>query len=53
MNWAMLWAFGEVRNPAQVSARDINTLKRIYEQPTRLGWPMANRNATKPDDRSQ
>lgn len=34
--------FSQVRNPAQVSVRDINTLKRIYEQPTRLGWPMAN-----------
>jgi predicted Zn-dependent protease len=35
--------FSQVRNPAQVSARDVNTLKRVYEQPTRLGWPMANR----------
>lgn len=37
--------FSQVRNPARVSARDINTLKRIYEQPTRLGWPMAKRDS--------
>lgn len=30
--------FSQVRNPALISARDINTLKRIYQQPTRLGW---------------
>ena len=30
--------FSQVRNPPPISARDINTLKRIYEQPTRLGW---------------
>jgi predicted Zn-dependent protease len=30
--------FSQVRNPPSISARDINTLKRIYEQPTRLGW---------------
>lgn len=32
--------FSQVRNPPQISARDINTLKRIYEQPTRLGWTL-------------
>lgn len=32
--------FSQVRNPPQISARDINTLKQIYEQPTRLGWPL-------------
>jgi len=32
--------FSKVRNPPQISARDINTLKRIYEQPTRLGWSL-------------
>lgn len=36
--------FSQVRNPVQISVRDINTLKRIYEQPTRLGWPMTNHN---------
>jgi predicted Zn-dependent protease len=32
--------FSQVRNPASISQRDINTLKRIYQQPTRLGWAM-------------
>lgn len=32
--------FSQVRNPAQISLRDINTLKRVYEEPTRLGWAM-------------
>ena len=30
--------FSQVPNPPSISARDINTLKRIYQQPTRLGW---------------
>ncbi|MEG4914430.1 peptidase [Microcoleus sp. B7-D4] len=30
--------FSHVRNPPPISARDVNTLKRVYEQPTRLGW---------------
>ncbi len=33
--------FSQVRNPAAISARDINTLKRVYQQPTRLGWPVS------------
>jgi predicted Zn-dependent protease len=32
--------FAQVRNPAPISARDVNTLRRVYEQPTRLGWPV-------------
>lgn len=32
--------FSQVRNPPQISVRDVNTLKRIYEQPTRLGWAL-------------
>lgn len=32
--------FSQVRNPPSISPRDINTLKKIYEQPTRLGWPL-------------
>jgi predicted Zn-dependent protease len=32
--------FSQVRNPPSISARDINTLKRVYQQPTRLGWPL-------------
>jgi predicted Zn-dependent protease len=34
--------FSQVRNSPQISARDINTLKRIYEQPTRLGWSLTS-----------
>jgi predicted Zn-dependent protease len=30
--------FSQVRNPAAISSRDVNTLRRIYQQPTRLGW---------------
>lgn len=30
--------YSQVRHPPEISVRDINTLKRIYQQPTRLGW---------------
>lgn len=30
--------FSQRRHPAPISPRDINTLERIYRQPTRLGW---------------
>ncbi len=30
--------FSQVGEPPPISARDINTLKQIYLQPTRLGW---------------
>jgi predicted Zn-dependent protease len=30
--------FSQVRNPPNISARDVNTLKRVYQQPTSLGW---------------
>ncbi|MUL37074.1 peptidase [Gloeocapsopsis dulcis] len=33
--------FAQVRNPPPISARDVNTLKRIYEQPTQLGWTLS------------
>jgi predicted Zn-dependent protease len=33
--------FAQVRTPPAISDRDINTLKRIYQQPTRLGWPVS------------
>jgi predicted Zn-dependent protease len=33
--------FSQVRTPANVSPRDLNTLKLIYTQPTQLGWPVA------------
>jgi predicted Zn-dependent protease len=34
--------FAQVREPPPISARDINTLKQIYQQPTRLGWRVAS-----------
>jgi predicted Zn-dependent protease len=37
--------FSQVRNPPLISARDINTLRRVYQQPTRLGWPVAQSNS--------
>ena len=30
--------FSQVSNPPAISPRDINTLKKVYQQPTRLGW---------------
>ncbi|MBR8838961.1 MAG: peptidase [Stigonema ocellatum SAG 48.90 = DSM 106950] len=33
--------FSQVRNPPPISSRDVNTLKRVYEQPTSLGWFVA------------
>jgi predicted Zn-dependent protease len=35
--------FSQVQQPPPISVRDINTLKKIYQQPTRLGWPVASR----------
>ncbi|MDJ0842864.1 peptidase [Crocosphaera sp.] len=32
----------QVSASVPISSRDINTLKKIYEQPTRLGWPFPN-----------
>jgi predicted Zn-dependent protease len=32
--------FSQVRNPLPISPRDVNTLKRVYEQPTSLGWSL-------------
>jgi predicted Zn-dependent protease len=32
--------FSQVAQPPPISARDINTLRRIYQQPTSFGWPM-------------
>ncbi len=34
--------FSQVRYPPPISVRDVNTLKKIYQQPTRLGWPALN-----------
>lgn len=33
--------FSHVRDSPEISPRDINTLKKIYEQPTRLGWEIS------------
>lgn len=33
--------FSQVRTPPAISPRDINTLKKIYQQPTRLGWQIS------------
>jgi predicted Zn-dependent protease len=30
--------YSQVSDPVSVSDRDLNTLKKIYQQPTRLGW---------------
>ncbi|MGL4377334.1 MAG: peptidase [Microcoleaceae cyanobacterium] len=35
--------FSQIRNPISISPRDINTLKRVYQQPTRLGWTINNK----------
>ncbi|QZZ21295.1 peptidase M10A and M12B matrixin and adamalysin [Leptothermofonsia sichuanensis E412] len=32
--------FSQVKDPPPISTRDINTLKRVYEQPTRIGWAL-------------
>lgn len=32
--------FAQVKSPPPISARDVNTLKRLYQQPTQLGWPV-------------
>jgi predicted Zn-dependent protease len=34
--------FSQVRNPLPISSRDVNTLKRVYEQPTSLGWSLVD-----------
>ncbi|MBE9167888.1 peptidase [Pleurocapsales cyanobacterium LEGE 06147] len=34
--------FSQVRDSSAISSRDINTLKKIYQQPTRLGWAIIN-----------
>ncbi|MEM9213903.1 MAG: matrixin family metalloprotease [Cyanobacteria bacterium P01_F01_bin.150] len=32
--------FAQVHTPPSISNRDINTLQKIYQQPTQLGWPL-------------
>ncbi|MFM5998063.1 MAG: peptidase [Dolichospermum sp.] len=36
--------FSQVRTPPLISVRDVNTLKRIYEQSTSLGWSVLGKN---------
>lgn len=38
--------FSQVRYAPPISARDVNTLKKIYGQPTRLGFPLEEQPAT-------
>jgi predicted Zn-dependent protease len=33
--------FAQVAQPPLISRRDLNTLRRVYQQPTRLGWPVS------------
>ncbi|MDG2990354.1 peptidase [Candidatus Synechococcus calcipolaris G9] len=44
--------FAQVREPPPISKRDINTLRRVYEQPTRLGWVMPNLAGDRPETSS-
>ena len=34
--------FSQVRNPPPISPRDVNTLRRVYEHPTTLGWSLVD-----------
>ena len=36
--------FSQVRKPPLISVRDVNTLKRVYEQSTNLGWSVLEKN---------
>jgi predicted Zn-dependent protease len=38
--------FSQVRQPPPISSRDVNTLKRVYEQPTTLGWSLVDNSGT-------
>ncbi|KAB8315293.1 peptidase [Tolypothrix campylonemoides VB511288] len=40
--------FSQVRNPPPISPRDVNTLKRVYEQPTSLGWSVQEKSVSIP-----
>lgn len=35
--------YSQVREPPPISPRDVNTLQRIYQQPTQLGWGAGDR----------
>lgn len=38
--------FAQVRHPPPISSPDLNTLKRIYQQPTHLGWPIPSQRSS-------
>jgi len=38
--------FSQVRDSPEISDRDVNTLKKIYQQPTRLGWEITQPSPT-------
>jgi predicted Zn-dependent protease len=40
--------FSQVRNPPPISPRDVNTLKRVYEQSTSLGWSVQEKSVSIP-----
>ncbi|WP_017721648.1 hypothetical protein [Kamptonema formosum] len=40
--------FSQVRTPPPISPRDVNTLKRVYQQPARLGWPVDSPPSSQP-----
>jgi predicted Zn-dependent protease len=35
--------FSQVRQPASISTRDVNTLKKVYQQSTSLGWSVVKK----------
>lgn len=39
--------YSQVRDPLPISPRDINTLKKVYQQPTKLGWKIGERGKDK------
>ncbi len=45
--------FSQVRNPLPISARDINTLKTVYQQPTKLGWALSKSKVKSQKSKSQ
>lgn len=42
--------FSQVRNSPPISPRDVNTLKRVYEQPTSLGWSVTSVSTLEPEN---
>ncbi len=42
--------FAQVREPAPISERDVNTLKQVYQQPTHLGWSVISPDQNQPHE---